>query len=126
MTNGEFIAGDVDRIAKVLKKSSVPIKEEILKSKSRVTPKMAETIITKLPSQEEQNIIINEIRRFRLTEDEVEDRVREIQRAKERGDPLTKEMGVQEGVKYTVGEYECPHCKKHYVIKCNGKRDWIE
>jgi hypothetical protein len=25
-----------------------------------------------------------------------------------------------------VGEYDCPHCKKHYLIKCNGKNDWVE
>jgi len=37
-----------------------------------------------------------------------------------------KEMGVKEGIAYTVGEYECPHCKRHYLIKCNGKKDWIE
>ena len=37
-----------------------------------------------------------------------------------------KEMGVKEGTIYTVGEYECPHCKKHYLIKCNGKKDWVE
>lgn len=49
-----------------------------------------------------------------------------IERAKKAIEPLTKEMGVKEGTVYTVGEYECPHCKKHYVIKCNGKRDWVE
>ena len=39
---------------------------------------------------------------------------------------LKKEMGVKEGTIYIVGEYECPHCKKHYLIKCNGKKDWVE
>jgi len=37
-----------------------------------------------------------------------------------------KEMVVKEGTIYTVGEYECPHCKRHYWIRCNGKRDWVE
>lgn len=49
---------------------------------------------------------------------------RTIERVKKLIEP--KEMIVQEGTTYTVGEYECPHCKKHYLIKCNGKRDWVE
>jgi hypothetical protein len=51
---------------------------------------------------------------------------RKIKDAKKIVKSLTKEMGVKEGTIYTVGEYECPHCKKHYLIKCNGKKDWIE
>ena len=47
-----------------------------------------------------------------------------IERAKRLVEP--KEMVVKEGTVYTVGEYECPHCKRHYLIKCNGKRDWVE
>ena len=47
-----------------------------------------------------------------------------IERAKRVVEP--KEMVVKEGTVYTVGEYECPHCRKHYLIKCNGKKDWIE
>ena len=123
---GEFKVSEVDTVSKILRSGSEPIKEEILKPKSRLTTKMAESIMTKLPEEEEQKIVVDEIKRFRLTEDEVEDRVREIHRAKEMGEPLRKEMGVQEGTNYTVGEYECPHCKKHYLIKCDGKRDWVE
>lgn len=47
-----------------------------------------------------------------------------IERAKEAVEP--KEMGVKEGIVYTVGEYECPNCKRHYWIRCNGKKDWVE
>jgi len=47
-----------------------------------------------------------------------------IERAKKLVEP--KEMVVQEGITYTVGEYECPHCKRHYLIKCDGRRDWVE
>jgi hypothetical protein len=47
-----------------------------------------------------------------------------IEQAKKSVEP--KEMVVQEGITYTVGEYECPRCKKHYLIKCDGKRDWVE
>lgn len=49
-----------------------------------------------------------------------------IKRAKKLVEPLPKEMGVKEGTVYSVGEYECPHCRKHYLIKCNGKKDWLE
>jgi len=87
---------------------------------------MAETIVTKLPTEKEQKLIVDEINRSRLTEDEVEDRVREVHRAKELGKPLTKDVVAREGTVYVVGEYDCPHCKKHYLIKCNGKKDWVE
>jgi len=123
---GEFQAQEAYTAVKVLREAPESIKKEILRPKSRITPKIAETIIRKLPDEEEQSVILEEIKRLRLTEDEIEDRVREIQRAKEMGEPLRKEMGVQEGTIYTVGEYECPHCKKHYLIKCDGKKDWVE
>ena len=123
---GNLRASEVDVVAKVIRKAHEPLKKELLKSKSRVTPSMAETIVEKLPNEEEQKVILDEVERFRLTDDEVEDRIREIQKAKERGEPLGKDMVVKEGTVYTVGEYECPHCKRHYLIKCNGKRDWVE
>jgi hypothetical protein len=47
-----------------------------------------------------------------------------IERARKLVEP--KEMGVKEGIVYTVGEYECPNCKRHYWIRCNGKKDWVE
>lgn len=123
---GDFKVSEVDTVAKVIRKATEPMKKELLKPRSRVTPKMAETLVEKLPNEEEQGVVLEEIKRFRLTEDEVEDRVREIQHAKELGEPIRKEMAVQEGTVYTVGEYECPHCKRHYLIKCDGKRDWVE
>ena len=116
---------DVRDYVRAIKKSPEPIKRELLKTKSFVTPKMAETMVEKL-DEDEQNIVLEEIKHQRLTEDEVEERVIEIKHAKEMGEPLRKEMLVQEGTTYTVGEYECPHCKKHYLIKCDGKRDWVE
>jgi len=51
--------------------------------------------------------------------------IKTIERAKRVIKP-DKEMGVKEGTIYIVGEYECPQCKKHYLIKCNGKKDWVE
>lgn len=116
---------EVRDYVRAVKKAPEPIKRELLKTKSFVTPKMAETMMEKL-DEDEQNIVLEEIKQQRLTEDEVEERVIEIQHAKEMGEPLRKEMLVQEGTTYTVGEYECPHCKKHYLIKCDGKRDWVE
>jgi ParB family chromosome partitioning protein len=126
VATGEIKVSEVDIVAKVMRRASEPIKRELLKPKSFVSPKIAETIVEKLPSEEEQNIVLEETKKLRLTEDEVEDRVREIQRAREMGKPLMKEMGVREGITYLVGEYECPHCKRHYLIKCDGKRDWVE
>lgn len=123
---GEIKASEVDTVAKVIRRGSEPLRQELLKPKSRLTPKMAETVLNKLLTAEEQKVVVEEVKRFRLTEDEVEERVREIQKAKEMGEPLRKEMVVKEGTVYTVGEYECPHCKKHYLIRCNGKRDWVE
>jgi hypothetical protein len=41
-----------------------------------------------------------------------------------------KEMTVKEGIIYTLGEFECPHCHTHHLIKCNPKgrtkKHWIE
>lgn len=123
---GEFKAQEAYTAIKVLRKAPEGIKKELLKSKPHITPKMAETIMTKLPAEEEQNLIVKEIKRSRLTEDEVEDRIREIQHAKEMGKPITKETGAREGAVQIMREYDCPYCKKHYVIKCDGKRDWLE
>jgi len=33
---------------------------------------------------------------------------------------------TKEGIIYTIGDYDCPHCKRHYIIKCDGERDWVE
>ena len=126
VAEGDLGVRETYTAVKVLRKASQPLKDELLKSKTSITLKIAETIVENLPNEEEQKVILDEVKRFRLTEDEVEGRVREIQRAKEMGEPLRKEMIIKEGTVYTVGEYECPHCKKHYLIKCNGKKDWVE
>lgn len=123
---GEIKASEVDMVAKVVRRAPKPLKKEVLKPRSRVTPKIAETLLTKLPSEEEQKQVIDEIKRSRLTEDEAEDRIREIQHARETGKHQTKEMEAKDDTIYTVGEYDCPHCGRHYLIKCNGKRDWLE
>ena len=37
-----------------------------------------------------------------------------------------KEIKRKEGIVYTIGDYDCPNCGKHWSIKCNGKRHWEE
>jgi ParB family chromosome partitioning protein len=122
---GEIKASEVDTVAKIVRKASKPLKKEVLKPKSRITPAIAETIFTKLPSEAEQTQVIEEIKHSRLTEDEVEDRIRAIHNAPEEETPLTEKMKVEEETVYIVSEYNCPHCGRHYIIKCNGKQDWI-
>lgn len=31
---------------------------------------------------------------------------------------VEKEMKVQEGIEYCIGEFDCPCCKKHVEIHC--------
>jgi len=43
---------------------------------------------------------------------------------------MEKEMIVKEGTTYTIGEFECPVCHTHHLIKCNPKgrtkKHWVE
>jgi hypothetical protein len=43
---------------------------------------------------------------------------------------MSKEMQVKEGTTYTIGEFECPVCHSHHVLKCNPKgrtkKHWVE
>jgi len=125
VNKGELQAKEAYTAIKVLRNAPIVIRKELLKPKSRMTPKMAEAIVKNVPNEREQRKIVREIDQFRLTEDEVEDRIKEVSLASKDA-PLQKEMVVQEGTVYTVGEYECPHCKRHYLIRCDGKRDWVE
>lgn len=75
----------VREYVRVVKKAPEPVKQELLKSGSFVTPKMAETIVEELPDKREQSLVLGEIKRLRLTEDEVESRVKEIQRTENGG-----------------------------------------
>ena len=123
---GKLQAQEAYTAIKVLRKASEPVKEELLKAKPILTPRMAETIVEGVPDEKQQRHILEQVRLKRLTEDEVQDWVSEVRRAREKGELTGKEMGVKKGTTYTVGEYECEHCKKHYLIKCNGKQDWLE
>jgi ParB/RepB/Spo0J family partition protein len=123
---GKLQAQEAYTAIKVLRKASEPVKQDLLKPKPVLTPRMAETIVEEVPDEKQQRHILEQVKLKRLTEDEVQDWVSEIRRARETGGFPRKEMGVKEGTTYTVGEYECTHCKKHYLIKCNGKQDWLE
>jgi ParB family chromosome partitioning protein len=95
---GEIKAKDVDTAAKVVRKASEPIRRELLKPKSPITPRMAETIVEKVPSEKEQEIVLKEAKQYRLTEDEVQDRVRDIARAREKGiEPVVERVTVVQG-----------------------------
>jgi ParB family chromosome partitioning protein len=126
VAEGDLGVRETYTAVKVLRKASQPLKHELLKSKTKITPKIAETIVENIPNEEEQKAILDEAKRLQLTEDEIEEKVRTIQHLKEMGKPSRTEMDAREGTIYTVGEYDCPHCKRHYVIKCDGKKDWLE
>ena len=95
---GEIKAKDVDTAAKVVRRGPEPIRRELLKRKSPITPRMAETIVEKVPSEKEQEIVLKEAKQYRLTEDEVQDRVRDITRARERGiTPTVERVTIVQG-----------------------------
>jgi|GEM_PF-1810265 len=90
----EIKPSEVYIAAKVVRRGSEPIKKELLKPKSRITPKMAELIIEKLPSKEDQEEVLKETVQLRLTEDEVVARVHDIKRSREEGKSPTVERKI--------------------------------
>jgi len=91
---GELQAKDAYTTIKVIRKASDSMKRELLKPKSHITPKMAETIVEKLPSREDQEAVLKETIQHRLTEDEVVARVQDIKRSRESGVEPTIERQV--------------------------------
>jgi ParB family chromosome partitioning protein len=81
----EFKVSEVDTVAKVVRKAPETVKRELLKPKSRITPKMAETIVEKLPTKEDQEEVLKEAIQLRLTEDELTARVQDIKRSRAEG-----------------------------------------
>lgn len=49
-----------------------------------------------------------------------------IEISKPEGKEPKEELAVREGIVYTIGELDCDRCGRHYVIKCDGKRNWLE
>jgi ParB family chromosome partitioning protein len=126
VAEGDLGVRETYTAVKVLRKASQPLKHELLKPKTKITPKIAETIVENIPNEEEQKAILDEAKRLQLTEDEIEEKVRAIRHLKETGKPSRTEIEAREGTIYIVREYDCPHCKRHYIIKCDGKKDWLE
>jgi len=94
----ELGAAELDIVAKVMKKAPEPIKKELLKKKPRITPKMAESIVEKLSTEEEQEAVFKETVQHRLTEDELESRIRDIKVSREKGvAPIVDRQIVIEG-----------------------------
>lgn len=106
----EFRAIDVYSAVKALKKASDSLKKEILRPKSSITPQIAEMIVEKLSDHTDQNMVIAEVKRRRLDEDEVRNLIEDLQK-EEQGD-----------VSDVVGEidtgflFKCPLCKHTYRI----------
>jgi len=106
----EFRAIDVYSAVKTLRKASDTLKKEILKPKSSITPQIAELIVEKLPDNTDQEIVITEVKRRRLDEDEARNLVENMCR------------GEQSEVSDVVGEidtgfmFKCPLCKRAYRI----------
>lgn len=92
--SGKMQAQEAYTAIKVLRKAPEPIRRELLRPKSAITPTAARIIVEKLPSQKEQEIVLKEAKQYRLTEDEIEDRVRDIRRATERGVTPTVERAT--------------------------------
>jgi len=104
----ELGAAEVDIVAKVIKKAPEPIKRELLKKKPRITPKMAESIVEKLPTKEEQEAVFKETVQHRLTEDELESRIRDIKISREKGvSPIVDRQIVIEG-QWLVNRFQKP------------------
>ena len=94
----ELKASEVASVTKTIKKGPKAIRKELLKSKSRITPKMAESIVEKLSSEEEQEAVLKEAIQHRLTEDEVEARIFDIKRSREKGiEPIVDRQIIIEG-----------------------------
>jgi len=126
---GEIKASEVDTVAKVLRRAPDHLKREVLRPKTHITPRIAEAIVERIPSEEDQKRIITEMERLSLTEDEAGNRIREVQHSGEtarNSNQETPSTGIFQGDFHVVDEYECPHCGGHYVIKCDGTKDWVE
>lgn len=98
VAKGKMGVRELYTVSRVLRKAPESIKRELLKTKPSITPEAAETIIDKLPSKEEQEIVLREAKQYRLTEDEIEDRVRDITRSREQGiTPAVERVTIVQG-----------------------------
>ena len=85
VSKGQYGAAQVDTVSKVIRQAPEPIKRELVREKPRITPEVAEIIIDKLTSKEDQEAVFKEAVQHRLTQDEVESRILDIKRSREKG-----------------------------------------
>lgn len=95
--NKELKAEDIREYVAIFKDASQPVKDEMLKPESEITKEIAEQVI-KLEDVEEQKAVVEEIKRYRLKEDEVKERIEDIVKSKEAGiAPIIERGFVIEG-----------------------------
>ena len=80
--SGKLQAQEAYTAIKVLRKASETIKKELLRPTPVLTPRMAETIVGEFPDEKQQRRVVAQVRLKRLTEDEVEDWVNDVRRAR--------------------------------------------
>ena len=86
----EMSADRTERLVSTIKKSTGTVKKAILKPKSRVTPEIADTILT-LQDEREQKGVIREVEEYRLDEDETKSIVGQIVTYREEISPPKEE-----------------------------------
>jgi len=84
---GEIEPAKVRKVAELVKQAPKSVREEILREKGSLAPAMAEKVL-QLPDQRTQQQVMDEIKRYRYTEKQLEARVEEIRVAKRKGLPL--------------------------------------
>lgn len=80
----DLSTGDTRRLVKIVEKAPAPIKKEVLKSKPKVSPKVAEKIL-ELKDEETEKIVFEEAKKYDYSEREVEARVEDIKFSREKG-----------------------------------------
>ncbi|RLI32824.1 hypothetical protein DRO56_02915 [Candidatus Bathyarchaeota archaeon] len=118
---GKLTKEELREFSKIIKEVSTPVRKALLELK--IKPEEAKIIDTELPTIEEKERVIEIIKREKLMgrSPSLIDIARIIEERKSK-----KEMIVKEGTIYTIGEFDCPHCKRHCIIYCDGKRHWVE
>lgn len=115
----EFRAIDVYSVVKTVKKASDFLKKELLSQESPITPEIAEVIVENLPDYSDQSVVIQEVKRRRLTANEVKNLVRKIKQNRKIGD-ASGEIVSEIDTGYL---FKCPVCNRIYRIFHNEPTD---
>lgn len=97
---------DVDAAATVLRNAPAPIKREILKPSTTLTPQVAKKIVERLPESEDQIAIATEARQQRLTPDEVDRRIDQVKESREKASitiPIQRGQWLVENLNKNIG-----------------------